>query len=209
MSLLIRWHAPSLQGAVEQFRAHGFRVEFPADGAHVSVARVLLSGAALELAADHGRRGGRLEVGEVVDVAEATEGPEERAAEPLPRLVAIGWATVDIDRVVAASGEATLELGADRLLGARAVLLGDGPIVLLEPDTEARIASTLARHGEGPVAIYVADLPGVAEIGRVAAGTPVAAGPFGRSVLLAPAPLHGPHLVLCDGRRAVSTTIAR
>ena len=48
-------------------------------------------------------------------------------------------------------------------LGASAVVtrVGDAALVLLEPDTEARLAASLARFGEGLCLVYVrADGPG-------------------------------------------------
>ena len=76
-----------------------------------------------------------------------------------PRLVAIGWATVDLERTVAELG--TLDARPtdhDDLLGARALRMDAGPVtlLLLEPSTEGRLAAALARRGEGMVALYVA-----------------------------------------------------
>jgi hypothetical protein len=86
------------------------------------------------------------------------------AASPRIALIAVGWATVDLDRGV---GDAAARLGLaagrfapaadDRWLGARTRVAPSGPaIVVLEPSTEGRLAAALARHGEGPVAIWVA-----------------------------------------------------
>ena len=81
-------------------------------------------------------------------------------------LLAIGWATVELDRAEAAlTTEAGLDPGVaheapdDESLGAfaRRLDLADGTLVLLEPRTEGRLAAALARHGEGPVAAYLAD----------------------------------------------------
>jgi hypothetical protein len=88
---------------------------------------------------------------------------------------AIGWATVELDRAERELGYALglppaeaarwvpgtreVALGAAARIGPR---LGEGPLlILLEPDTEGRLAATLARHGEGVAAVYV----------RTAAGT--------------------------------------
>lgn len=76
-----------------------------------------------------------------------------------PRLVGVGWATVDIERTLAdlavADARATHD---DELLGARAWRVDGGPVglLLLEPVTEGRIAAALARRGEGIAALYVA-----------------------------------------------------
>jgi hypothetical protein len=131
------------------------------------------------------------------------------------RLVALGWATVDLDR--AAAAWPSLRWGGvprDALVGARALLgepvpAGEGRTVwgpgtrllLLEPDTEGRIAAALARHGEGPAALYVAlpaaviaaARPRLATLGvRVVRG----AGPFGPEMALAGPPPSGPTVVL-------------
>jgi ribosomal protein S18 acetylase RimI-like enzyme len=99
-------------------------------------------------------------------------------------VVGLGWATVDLDR---AADELATEAGLDgslvrtapedAALGARArrLDLPDGPLILLEPRTEGRLAAALARHGEGPVAIYLAATDGVQDAGG--AGSAAAAGP--------------------------------
>jgi len=83
------------------------------------------------------------------------------------RLTAIVWATVELDR---AERELGAILGApldartaprDDALGAsvrRARPFGHAPepaLLLVEPDSEGRLAALLARHGEGIVAIEV------------------------------------------------------
>jgi hypothetical protein len=76
-------------------------------------------------------------------------------------LVAVGWATVDAERTLAEWGtDAELSPDADlerTSLGARAWLVDPAglAIVVLEPSTEGRLAAALARHGEGPCALYV------------------------------------------------------
>lgn len=75
-----------------------------------------------------------------------------------PRLVGIGWATVDIERTAAGLQGADMRPAEqDELLGARAWRTTAGPIalVLLEPITEGRLAGALARRGEGIVALYL------------------------------------------------------
>jgi hypothetical protein len=97
-------------------------------------------------------------------------------------LIAIGWSTVDHDRAAASLGLDTTEAPDDEALGARCRLaaLPDGrPLVLLEPSTEGRLAGSLARLGEGPVATWWE----VHRIGDLDAGPPTA-GPFGHVRLL-------------------------
>jgi hypothetical protein len=127
-------------------------------------------------------------------------------------LLAIGWATVDTDRAeaelratLALGGESSVTLPRDPHLGAHCRRLpvdGDSPpILLLEPDTEGRLAASLARLGEGPVAAWLA--PGFDDRGLVAraeaAGmilSSLAHGPLGAQRLVLGGPAHGPHLLI-------------
>jgi hypothetical protein len=104
---------------------------------------------------------------------------------------AVGWATVDIDRLerdlrVAGilEGQAA-DIGAIDVLGATARRI-DGsafgvPVLLLEPVTEGRLAAGLARHAEGPCAVLL--------------GT----GEDGPPILVAGSPPTGPHLLVHGG----------
>lgn len=130
------------------------------------------------------------------------------------RIVALGWATVELDRAVAELGVALgLPIGsfADAdpsvTLGARCLVaadvLADGvTLVLLEPNTEGRLAATLARNDEGPAATWlkVERLVEAAEILRKS-GINVAhqgSGPFGPEQLVLDGPIHGPHRLLIE-----------
>ena len=72
-------------------------------------------------------------------------------------------------------------------------------IVLLEPDTEGRLAATLARFGEGVGAIYVApragDPPGRVDPVRVGRPSP---GPLGSGRTVLARPAWGPHVIVLD-----------
>lgn len=103
--------------------------------------------------------------------------------------VAIGWATVELDRAVdelaglLEPGGRFVPAAGSSLLGASALLayaraadpvhephrLDRLAIVLLEPSTEGRIAAGLARHGEGWLATWTAQDGGHA-IGTGASG---------------------------------------
>ena len=121
-------------------------------------------------------------------------------------VVAVIWATVDRDRIVAGLGLAADPLPNDQHLGASVVLVrhADGdPIAILEPITEGRLTATLARHGEGPAGEYVESAIALDEIGPLTAASGVLAsrpaeGPFGRSVIVPSSPPDGPHLVLVE-----------
>jgi hypothetical protein len=80
-----------------------------------------------------------------------------RVTEP-PRLVAVGWATVDLERTLEDLGIAVAGPEVEEpSLGARARLVGVAAttIVVLEPSTEGRLAAALARRGEGICALYL------------------------------------------------------
>jgi hypothetical protein len=123
------------------------------------------------------------------------------------RILAIIWATVDRDRLLAESGwTRTEDLPDDSILGASVALVrppSADAIAVVEPVTEGRLAATLARHGEGPAGEYVeAPIP-LDAIGpaATAAGLLVgrpAGGPFGRSVIVVSGPVTGPHLILVE-----------
>ena len=137
---------------------------------------------------------------------DAISGPDARTI--------TGWATVELDR--AASGAANAQdLPGDALLGARCRLVtfgvGERQVLLLEPATEGRIAASLARYGEGPIAEYVIvphDRFGDLVRDAVEAGLVLsaeAAGPFGRQRLVLGGPPWGAHL--CVAQSAGAATI--
>jgi hypothetical protein len=131
------------------------------------------------------------------------------------RPVAIGWATVELDRATSELARALgLPLGPEAFRPApRSAILGGacrvaadvlpdgGSLVVLEPDTDSRLAGSLARLDEGPVAAwFVADAPGGALDGSRKAGLTLTAeqdGPFGPERLVAgPADPAGRHRLL-------------
>jgi hypothetical protein len=146
--------------------------------------------------------------------AVTVRGGDRRPAGPLAS-VAVGWATVELDR---AASELTAELGlpagafspaaADAALGARCRVApgaiagpgGDLALVLLEPSTEGRLAATLARSGEGPAAAwFTTDDETRASAALRDGGIVVAAprdGPLGPARLILAGPVHGPHRFL-------------
>lgn len=128
------------------------------------------------------------------------------AASPERPSLAVGWATVELDR---AASELAAELGivaaaflpaADSVaLGARCrvaygVLPGGRPLAILEPRTEGPLAGSLARVGEGPAAVWTrstAASPG----GGTASARP---GPFGPERLLRGLPADGLYSLLIE-----------
>jgi hypothetical protein len=132
----------------------------------------------------------------------------DRIPAPGAQLHALGWATVDLDRTVAElAGELGVNAGtfADAVgsatLGARcrvapAVLPEGLALVILEPSTEGRLATSLARLDEGPSVAWYA-------VTRRRAGgkpdpEPARPGPFGPERLVAGDPVHGPHRFLIE-----------
>ena len=125
----------------------------------------------------------------------------------MTRVVGRGWATVELERAAAelrdslAPGAVFREAARSALLGARSLVGRAGPedpaadgadrpdwIVLLEPDTEGRLAGYLAHFGEGWAATWAMPddptrlrdsglAPGPLGEERLAEGTAIA-GPF-------------------------------
>lgn len=115
-----------------------------------------------------------------------------------PPILAVGWATVELDR--AASELAGVGLGPfapappDHHLGA--IARAAPALVLLEPSTEGRLAASLVRRDEGPCALYLAVGAGAwpsIEPWRLSAA---ANGPVGEQRLVERAPIWGPHILL-------------
>ena len=129
-----------------------------------------------------------------------------------PRRAVGGWGTVELDRAEIEVGEALATLGTDprpgpreapgdEILGARCRILrsaGERQLVLLEPSTEGRLAAALARHGEGPLALYLLvadDAPERAREAGFALSSEVA-GPLGAERLVITGPRWGPFVLL-------------
>jgi hypothetical protein len=125
-------------------------------------------------------------------------------ADGAPRPLAVGWATVELDR---AAAELAAELGfvaeaflpaADSVaLGARCrvaygVLTDGAPLVILEPRTEGRLAGALARHGEGPAVTWARSDT------RHGTSPTLQPGPFGPERLDLGAPPFGPFVLLIE-----------
>lgn len=150
--------------------------------------------------------------------------PMRRADAPLA-LVAVAWSTVELDRAETdldpwlAPAEAEHGDGdalADPHLGAhtrrrRTGALPGGTIVFAEPNTEGRLAASLARDGEGPAALFLAPSAGLdafvagarARHVQVSARRP---GPLGPAVLVAGRVVAGPHILVVE--RPELSTIA-
>jgi len=144
----------------------------------------------------------------------AATADDPRLAPIACRPIALGWATVELDRAAVELG-AALDLPAARFvevdptpaLGARCriargVLPTGMTLVLLEPNTEGRLAASLARHGEGPAAVWLAvgDLP-AALAGLRSAGLATSVerpGPLGAELLLLDGPIDGPHRLVVE-----------
>ena len=120
-------------------------------------------------------------------------------------IVGLGWATVELDRAEGELGATWCtgwkDASRDELLGASVRRCGDDglPLLLLEPDTEGRLAAYLARHGEGVAAVYLdggpAGEPGEAPTSGLG---PAAPGPLGRARLLRDGTRWGPYVVVLE-----------
>jgi hypothetical protein len=107
-------------------------------------------------------------------------------------VLGVGWATVELERAEREFGGGFGDAAKDEILGATCRIRAN--LVLLEPKTEGPLAATLARHGEGPVAVWFEGdgSPGVIHELR----SIQAAGPFGPERLVAGSPRFGPHVFL-------------
>jgi hypothetical protein len=130
------------------------------------------------------------------------------------RSVALGWATVELDRAAVELGaalgrppEAFVDSAPTTSLGARCRIAPDGlgpgvAVVLLEPSTEGRLAASLARHGQGPMAVWLGvtalhDGEAILRRAAIAISAPDD-GPFGLERLLLDGPIHGPHRLVVE-----------
>ncbi len=128
--------------------------------------------------------------------------------------IAVGWATVELDRAVVELA-AELELSPDgfraasespvlgaRCLVAKAVLPGRLAFALLEPSMEGRLAASLARFAEGPAVVWLAaPRPSAGLTGDRASGGELPSaevGPFGAERLILGGPRHGPYWLVVD-----------
>jgi hypothetical protein len=118
------------------------------------------------------------------------------------RPIARGWATVDMDRAVdelaglLRTGAAFVPVPRSVVLGARCIRAPAAAtgswIVVLEPDTEGRLAGFLARHGEGWAATWLAEddePPDSADRPEPRENSP---GPIGQEMLEPGGPRWGP-----------------
>jgi hypothetical protein len=142
--------------------------------------------------------------------SDAVRGARERLETACPGrgdgadVVAIGWATVEAQRAEIELGRALgdglapfVDAPDDVLLGARcrsAAAVSPPFVVVLEPSTEGRLAGSLARLGEGPIAVWFSLGPG-----PVDGASDPAEGPFGRERLVASGPRDGRHVFLLAG----------
>lgn len=132
-------------------------------------------------------------------------------------IAGIGWATVELERAAEELDAAFHRAGMprpswtpaarDELLGAAAWVSREWwptwgheeppAIVLLEPDTEGRLAAALAKAGEGVRTVYLAPSSADGAIDRSRVGT-AAPGPLGRGRLVLARPSWGPHAIVLD-----------
>jgi hypothetical protein len=129
---------------------------------------------------------------------DAVAGPEATA-------LAIGWATVELDRaaqelaVRLPPGAAFVVAMPSIVLGARCLVAsasrpGDPRLVLLEPSTEGRLAAALARHGEGWLVTWSPSPAGAtATSGRGDVDIAWRPGPLGDEALQPDPPVWGPY----------------
>ena len=125
-------------------------------------------------------------------------------ADPTDRIVALAWATPDLDRAMAAASLPFRRVAHDGILHADAASCRYGPVQLLleQPHGDGRLAAFLSRHPEGVAAFYL-ERPRFLPPSR-ASGRPVRPQrtPFGRrGWLLAHEWPWGPFVIALDDRR--------
>ena len=159
----------------------------------------------------------------LIAVPDAEEPPTDPtgSAPSTARFLALGWATVDLERAAATwPGVRWQAAPRDSLVGARALVgRGGSPaaaattdavaadavtIVLLEPDKEGRLAASLARHGEGPAALYVLVPPNAiaaiaARVARLGVRFIAGPGPFGPAWAIAGSDASSPTVIVVAG----------
>jgi hypothetical protein len=199
--LLVRWRSPRPERAIERFgqlgirgERHARKLEFP------SLTVEFESSSAPGAPGESHSADDRLELvlRTPVQIVERVEG-----AWDAPDVAAVGWATVDLERASAGFPELRFASAADEpLLGGRAIVAAVTPglsLALLEPVTEGRLAASLARHGEGPVALYLRLFGGPSAADPGPLGAPgmsrIVDGPFGLEALQLGGPAYGPHLL--------------
>lgn len=163
----LRWQTPEPAALADRLRRAGIEPRDDAFALGPLVVR-LVAGPSDRLAVDDSG-------------VEGVEGVGRVAPVPGWAALAIAWATVDLERVVAQLGAGPVDRRPrDATLGASVTLVPGRPITfaILEPDTEGRLAAMLARYGEGPVGVYVVR----AGMRDAVFGDP---GPFGPQRLLA------------------------
>jgi hypothetical protein len=210
-AFLIRWRSPRPERAIERFGQLGIRgergarrLEFPSLTVEFTV-----SGASEERHSADNRL-------ELVDRTRPREAGMAELRWDRPDVAAVGWATVDLERAAAGFPGLQFAAAADEpLLGGRASLAAVTQglsLALLEPVTEGRLAASLARHGEGPVALYVRLLGGPTALDPGPYGAPVMSriveGPFGLEALLLGGPAFGPHLLVV-GQAPIGELVVR
>jgi len=136
-----------------------------------------------------------------VEELPAGSGQGALAPEPLD-LAAVGWATVELERASRDVGGTWQPAAHDRLLGAAVWRAPeDHPTaLLLEVNTEGRLAGALARHGEGPIALYLR-VPDPGHAGADLRARP-GSGPFGEEWLVPGRYPAGPFLILVGDQPA-------
>jgi hypothetical protein len=215
---VITWVTPDLDETAARFRE---RLGFHVDDERPSVR---LANGVIELVAEEQTAGPRAFPGERISGAFSVAGSNDGAPRPVhpngaASLLAVGWGTVDHERAAAArTGVRYVFAGLDPLLGSASWLATDNSTaahatagrsstqtppseLLMEPAREGPLAAALARHGEGPIALYVRVLPRRwddlhAELSRRGASLrgPVPL-PFGDAYLVRPERPWGPFLI--------------
>jgi hypothetical protein len=156
----VTWHARDTGAVRTLLEAVGVHAETKPDGIIASLPSATLR-VAPTTADDRLELADRRAAGPTASTPRSGGGAD--ASPDRPDLIGVAWATVDLERAhralgaggsldAAAVDHAMASLGAI----ARTVDRRAPALVLLEPTTEGRLAALLARHGEGPVGLWLA-----------------------------------------------------
>jgi hypothetical protein len=194
----VRWRSARPERAIERFAQLGIRGEH--HGRKLEFLSLTVEFKSSSAPGESHSADDRLELVLRTPVRKAgrVEGPRDA-----PDVAAVGWATVDLERAAAGFPELRFASATDEpLLRGRAMVAAVTPglsLALLEPVTEGRLAASLARHGEGPVALYLRLVGGPSASDPGPLGAPgmsrIVDGPFGPEALQLGGPAYGPHLL--------------
>lgn len=76
---------------------------------------------------------------------------------PTDRIVAVAWATVDLEAAIATASLPFKRVARDRILGGSTAAVRYGPVQLLleQPEGDGKLSAYLSHYGDGVVALFL------------------------------------------------------